>query len=88
MAGLIGICCKPISVCLNLPLESPNPSNRCLPVRSCCIAACLRSRFLAMSLSSEVISASASDSTSAIASCSGSGGRIQGILANAFFVSL
>ena len=66
----------------------PNPGNRVLPVRSCCIVACLISRFLAMSLSSDVIRASTSLRAAAMARCSGRGGRGIRIVTKAFFVNL
>ena len=49
------------------------PGRRVWPVRSCCIAACLRSRFLAMSWSSAPSSASTSLNAVAMARCSGGG---------------
>ena len=47
-----------------------HPGNRVWPVRSCCMVACLRSRFLAISWSSLASKASTSDSAEAIARCS------------------
>ena len=47
-----------------------NPGRRVLPVRICCIGACLRSRFLAINASSETISSSASLNAPAMARCS------------------
>ena len=47
------------------------PGRRVWPVRSCCMAACLRSRFLAMSRSSPPSSASTSLNAVAMARCSG-----------------
>ena len=53
------------------------PGRRVWPVRSCCMAACLRSRFLAMSRSSPPSSASTSLNAAAMARCSGTGGTTE-----------
>lgn len=51
-----------------------SPGRRVLPVRSCCIAACLMARFLTISRSSDAISPSTSDNAAAMARCSSTGG--------------
>ena len=48
-----------------------NPGRRLLPVRSCCMAACLMARFLAISASNAASNPSTSDNASAMARCSG-----------------
>ena len=47
-----------------------NPGRRVLPVRSCCMAACLMARFLAISASSDSSNLSTSDNAPAMARCS------------------
>ena len=58
-----------------LTSHSPlNPAKRFLPVKSCCMVACLMPCFLAMSLSNSPINASMSDRAVAMAVCSFSWG--------------
>lgn len=60
-----------------LVIQSPaNPGRRVLPVRSCCIAAVLRSRFLAMRRPKPSSNASTSLRALAMARCSSSVGGI------------
>src|SRR4051794_17474737 len=59
----------PSSVVLS-PFPDANPGNRRLPVRSCCMAACLMRHFLEMRLLNEDTRESRSESTSTMAYCS------------------
>ena len=51
------------------------PGRRVLPVRSCCMAACLMARFLAISASNAPSNPSTSDNASAMARCSAEAGK-------------
>ena len=75
VARLSVMSCSPLQYVATSPSRftshSPwKPGRRVWPVRSCCMAACLRSRFLAMSRSSPPSSASTSLNAAAMARCS------------------